>query len=88
MCGGDGTVMFVVDELLKANCSLENLPIGIIPLGTGNDFSRALGWGGSSPSDIVGENFNKLKNLIMRWIKSKIIPFDIWDIELAVHEGG
>jgi diacylglycerol kinase (ATP) len=43
VCGGDGTVMFVVTELINAGCTFENLAIGIMPFGTGNDFSRALG---------------------------------------------
>lgn len=81
--------MFVVDELLKAGCNVSaNLAIGIIPLGTGNDFSRALGWGGTSPSDIIGKNLSNLKEMTYKWIKSKILPFDIWDIEVAVQENG
>lgn len=46
VCGGDGTVLWVVEEIVKAKIDLENIIIGIIPIGTGNDFSRATGWGG------------------------------------------
>lgn len=46
VCGGDGTVMWVVGEYLKYGINPMDTPIGIIPLGTGNDFSRALNWGG------------------------------------------
>lgn len=44
--GGDGTVMWVVEEMIKYNIDVEKCPIGIVPFGTGNDFSRVLGWGG------------------------------------------
>jgi diacylglycerol kinase family enzyme len=43
VCGGDGTINYVV------NCMCElglDLPIGIIPTGTANDFATALGLSG------------------------------------------
>jgi hypothetical protein len=44
--GGDGTVLWVVGEMIKYSVDFEKCPIGILPFGTGNDFSRCLGWGG------------------------------------------
>ncbi len=44
-CGGDGTIMWVVSELSKHGIDPMSTPIAVIPLGTGNDFSQALGWG-------------------------------------------
>jgi diacylglycerol kinase family enzyme len=41
VCGGDGSVHVVVASLLRAGDLDE--PIGLIPLGTGNDLARALG---------------------------------------------
>lgn len=39
-CGGDGTIDLMVNELKRRNI---NLPVGIIPSGTANDFANALG---------------------------------------------
>ena len=35
--------MWVIQEMLSAKCDLKTTPIGIVPFGTGNDFSRVLG---------------------------------------------
>ena len=45
ICGGDGTVMWVVTELQTFNIDHSKVPIAMLPLGTGNDFSQILGWG-------------------------------------------
>lgn len=45
ICGGDGTVMWVVTELHTFEIDHSKVPIAMLPLGTGNDFSQILGWG-------------------------------------------
>lgn len=46
VCGGDGSVNSVASMILKNGV---DIPLGIIPNGTCNDFSRSLGM----PSDII-----------------------------------
>lgn len=42
-CGGDGTAASVIESCWLAN-PLKPIPVGTIPLGTGNDLARHLGW--------------------------------------------
>lgn len=44
-CGGDGTTIWVIEELIKAKVNIANVIVGVLPLGTGNDYSIATGFG-------------------------------------------
>lgn len=49
IAGGDGTICSVINYIKHIpEWSNINPPAAILPLGTGNDLSRSLGWGGGT----------------------------------------
>ncbi|KAK6766986.1 hypothetical protein RB195_026322 [Necator americanus] len=49
VAGGDGTISSVLDILEEFH---QKPPMAVLPLGTGNDLSRVLGWGGGTNGDL------------------------------------
>ena len=49
--GGDGTVHEVANGLLRSGGAV---PLGVVPLGTGNDFAKLVGVHGCAPATAVG----------------------------------
>ncbi|KAF4740593.1 hypothetical protein FOZ62_001870, partial [Perkinsus olseni] len=78
IAGGDGTVTWGVDLMTKADINLEKVVIGIIPYGTGNDFSQSLGWGKTISSDLPGKKNKALGKWIDDWMMASLHYFDLW----------
>jgi hypothetical protein len=84
VCGGDGTVTWVLQELANAMEDKPELfknvqpPIGIVPGGTGNDLARSLGW---------GPKLNKVADLVdyVHWaLEGSPVTLDQWTVRLEV----
>ena len=75
ICGGDGTVSWIISALEKLE-SKRWPPIGILPLGTGNDLSRIHGWGGGYDNESL--------LLILRQISEAYISLlDLWGVNIT-----
>lgn len=62
--------MWVVSELSKFDIDHSKVPVAMLPLGTGNDFSQILGWGKECPSDLLKNDFAKLKKRVSYWMSA------------------
>ena len=69
VCGGDGTIPWVLSEILNMGMNLMNIVFGILPIGTGNDFRRSLGWG-TEPVTFNKTDFRSLGHLVKKWMTS------------------
>ncbi|CAM8942473.1 unnamed protein product [Rhodiola kirilowii] len=82
VAGGDGTVGWVLGCLGELNLqSREPVPpVGILPLGTGNDLSRSFGWGGSFPFAWK----SAIKKSLQKAITGPICRLDSWNIVMSM----
>ncbi|VDM42445.1 unnamed protein product [Toxocara canis] len=75
VCGGDGTVGWVLGTLDQLNWPAYP-PMALLPLGTGNDLSRCMGWGGS----FTDEPLSHLLSAIL--YETSITHLDRWQIDV------
>ena len=84
IAGGDGSVISIIKALMKKDINLTKLVFGVIPFGTGNDLSSALGFGSQLESNLDEDG---LRTLTLNFIsKSKKTSIDIWDLKLVLDD--
>lgn len=80
VCGGDGTVAWIVSSLEKLNLDQRWPPIAILPLGTGNDLARIHGWGG-------GYSNESLLGILKQVQEAYVSLLDRWELTVIDHKG-
>ncbi|KAH0867145.1 hypothetical protein HID58_074167, partial [Brassica napus] len=85
VAGGDGTVGWVLGCLGELNKDETSHipPVGVIPLGTGNDLSRSFGWGGSFPFAWR----SAVKRTLHRASMGPVARLDSWKILVSMPSG-
>lgn len=83
VCGGDGTVTWILTALEQCkglSGKLHMCPLGVVPLGTGNDLARSLGWGPK-----LGKVSDML--LYLKWtVQAVPVTLDQWRVTLRPRE--
>ncbi|KAI4464635.1 diacylglycerol kinase [Holotrichia oblita] len=73
VCSGDGSVGWVLSEIDKLDMH-KQCQVAVLPLGTGNDLARVLGWGSSCDDD------THLPQLLEKYEKASTKILDRWSI--------
>eukprot|EP00397_Hematodinium_sp_SG-2012_P013551 GEMP01013765.1.p1 GENE.GEMP01013765.1~~GEMP01013765.1.p1 ORF type:complete len:768 (+),score=129.12 GEMP01013765.1:39-2306(+) len=84
VAGGDGSVGWVLSWLDELDTQMEEPmpqwpPVAIVPLGTGNDLARVLGWGGS----YCGES---LRTFLLDVLDARVVQLDRWQLYAERHK--
>ncbi|XP_019758983.1 diacylglycerol kinase epsilon isoform X2 [Dendroctonus ponderosae] len=75
VAGGDGTISWVLTSSYKLDLDPEP-PLAIIPLGTGNDLSRVLGWGKENSPEL------DMQKILLNIRDATLSQLDRWQIEV------
>ncbi|XP_025833655.1 diacylglycerol kinase eta [Agrilus planipennis] len=73
VCSGDGSVGWVLSEIDKLDMH-KQCQVAVLPLGTGNDLARVLGWGASCDDD------THLPQLLEKYERASTKMLDRWSI--------
>ena len=79
VAGGDGTFSWVANAVEKQR--LSHVHLTVLPLGSGNDMSRALGWGKKFPGLSKIEQYLKWMNV------APIHQIDVWRLKAVENTG-
>lgn len=81
IAGGDGTVLSLIEGLVKEDIDINHFSFGHMPLGTGNDLSNTLGF---SNSVSINDNPSSLYEYLIKYRNADYGKVDVWSLALAL----
>jgi len=75
---GDGTVAWILQTIDELDVA-KKPPVGILPLGTGNDLARVLGWGGGYSNELISE-------LLVQIQEAHPALLDRWQVDITPND--
>ncbi|XP_057293512.1 diacylglycerol kinase beta-like isoform X1 [Hydractinia symbiolongicarpus] len=78
-CGGDGTAGWILSTIDRLSSIKQRPAMSILPLGTGNDLARCLGWGG-------GYDGGSIDKCLWKTANSSVVMMDRWQIDCEETE--
>ncbi|OEH79979.1 diacylglycerol kinase accessory domain domain-containing protein [Cyclospora cayetanensis] len=78
VAGGDGTVMWCLDEMKITGVDSEVCAVGVVPYGTGNDFANVFGWRPFNAANPFDASLNTLRKLVDCCMQASVVYHDLW----------
>lgn len=85
VAGGDGSLIWLLQDLVREGVPLERVAISPLPFGTANDLAATLGWGRKLSTPLLGAN---LEQAVKGWTLAPSEAFDVWEVDLQLSETG
>ncbi|CDJ57679.1 diacylglycerol kinase, putative [Eimeria maxima] len=88
VAGGDGTVMWCLEEMEKTGVLGNVCAVGVVPYGTGNDFANAFGWRPFNAANPFDSSLHTLRSIVEHSMRARVVFHDLWSVTVSLRPGG